>query len=322
MTQAADISLFSFAEDAARAAAAFLEEMKNTRRASPHTLEAYGRDLRQFGAFVKEYMGAPASLAALAALRPVDFRAWMAERRKRGDGSRTIARKLSAVRAFYLWLERNRGIANPALSVVRGPRLPRALPHPLDEKAAKEALTMAGHKDDGRPAWVAARDVAVLALLYGCGLRISEALGLTLDDVLPLVKGRADVLAITGKGGKTRMVPLLASVIAALREYLALCPFELKGADALFRGLRGGPLSPRIIQLLTARLRGALGLPQSATPHALRHSFASHLLAAGADLRAIQELLGHASLSTTQIYTQVDTATIMAQYRKAHPRAC
>ncbi len=315
------IVLFRMSADAAGAAADFLTHMKSARRASAKTIEAYGRDLRQFGAFLQEHLGGPASLETLAGLAPVDFRAFLAARRRRGDGARTIARKLSALRSFYGWLERNREIANPALSAVRGPRLPKALPHPIGERQSRRALKMAGARDGERPPWIPARDAAVLSLLYGCGLRISEALSLTPRELAPVLAGRADVLSIAGKGGRTRIVPLLPAVIGALREYARLLPFGLRDDEPFFRGARGGPLSPRIIQLLTARLRGALGLPETATPHALRHSFASHLLAAGADLRVIQELLGHASLSTTQIYTRVDTASLMAQYRKAHPRA-
>ncbi len=313
------MTLFSLGDDAARAAKDFLAHMKAVRRASEKTVEAYARDLRQFGAFLKDYLGAPASLDTLADLKPLDFRAFLAARRKEGAGSRTISRQLSALRSFYNWLERHRGLSNPALTAVRGPRLPKALPHPVSERDARQALALAGQGDG--PAWITARVAAVLSLLYGCGLRISEALNLTPHELAPIVAGRTDILAVTGKGGKTRMTPLLPAVISALKEYLRLCPYDLKPHEPAFRGLRGGPLSPRVIQLLTARLRGALGLPETATPHALRHSFASHLLAAGADLRAIQELLGHASLSTTQIYTQVDAASLMAQYRKAHPRA-
>ena len=314
-------SLFGLDDSAAKAAGDFLAHMGRLRRASPRTIEAYARDLRQFGAFLKEHFGAPASLDVLMELKPLDFRAFLAHRRKSGAGSRTIARQLSTLRSFFNWLERHRGISNPAISAVRGPRLPGALPHPVNETEARAALDLAKEDNAERPAWIAARDLAVLSLLYGCGLRISEALALTPEDIAPLVKGRADILSITGKGGKTRLVPVLPAVTAALKDYLGLVPLVLKPGAPVFRGARGGPLSPRVIQLLTARLRGALGLPETATPHALRHSFASHLLAAGADLRAIQELLGHASLSTTQIYTRVDAAALMAQYRKAHPRA-
>ena len=315
------IALFSLAPDAAAVAGDYLAHLQGGRRASGKTIEAYGRDIAQFGKFLQGYLGKAAGLDELAALRPVDFRAFLAARRKEGDGPRTIARKLSSLRGLYRWLARRHGIDNPALSALSGPRIAQALPHPLSPREARKALDAASGGDEHRPPWVAARDVAVLALLYGCGLRISEALSLTLEQARPLAGDKADMLRVTGKGGKERLVPVLPAVRQALREYIRLCPFELKGDEAVFRGVRGGPLSPRVIQLLTARLRGALGLPESATPHALRHSFATHLLAAGGDLRTIQELLGHASLSTTQIYTQVDTASLLAQYRKAHPRA-
>ncbi len=312
---------FHLADDAAAAATEFLSHMRDQRRASPRTIEAYARDLANFGAFLAEHLGHPASLDDLAGLSPMDFRSHLARRRNAGDGSRTLARRLSALRSFFRWLERHRGLSNPALSALRGPKLPQNLPHPVGERQAREVLELAGTTEENRPPWVAARDAAVLSLLYGCGLRISEALGLTPADVASVLEGRSDILRITGKGGRTRLVPVLPAVREALARYVALLPMEVKPEEPLFRGVRGGPLSPRIIQKLTARLRGALGLPDDATPHALRHSFASHLLAHGADLRAIQELLGHASLSTTQIYTRVDTASLLAQYRKAHPRA-
>ena len=315
------IGLFGMADDAGRAAAAFLDFLRVQKRASPRTTEAYGRDLAQFGAFLAGHLGAPADMTALAELKPLDFRAFLAARRRAGDGPRTISRKLSAVRSFYRWLERHEGLENPALSVLRGPKVAPGLPHPVAEGAAGEMLRAAGEGDEGRAPWVAARDAAVLALLYGCGLRISEALGLTCGEAEALIEGRADALTISGKGGRQRLVPVLPVVVEALRRYVEQCPFRLAPGEALFRGVRGGALSPRIIQLLTARLRGAPGLPDSATPHALRHAFATHLLARGADLRTIQELLGHASLSTTQVYTGVDTRSLLAQYRKAHPGA-
>ncbi len=312
---------FHLADDAAAAAAEFLSHMRDQRRASRHTIDAYARDLANFGAFLADHFGRPATLEDLIHLSPMDFRSHLARRRMEGDGSRTLARRLSALRSFYRWLERNRGLSNPALSALRGPKLPQNLPHPVGERQARDLLQMASTAEENRPPWVAARDAAVLSLLYGCGLRISEALGLTPADIAPLLENCSDILRITGKGGRTRLVPVLPTVREALARYVELLPMELKPEDPLFRGVRGGVLSPRIIQKLTARLRGALGLPEDATPHALRHSFASHLLAHGADLRAIQELLGHASLSTTQIYTRVDTASLLAQYRKAHPRA-
>ena len=312
---------FHLADDAATAVAEFLSHMSKQRRASPHTIKAYAQDLTNFGAFLANHLGNPASLDDLTRLSPMDFRSHLARRRIEGDSSRTLSRRLSTLRSFYRWLERHKGLSNPALSALRGPKLPQNLPHPVGERQARDILELASTTAENRPPWVAARDATVLSLLYGCGLRISEALGLTPADVAPLLEGRTDILRITGKGGRTRLVPVLPAVREALARYVALLPMDPKQEEPLFRGVRGGPLSPRIIQKLTARLRGALGLPDDATPHALRHSFASHLLAHGADLRAIQELLGHASVSTTQIYTQVDTASLLAQYRKAHPRA-
>ncbi len=321
MAKETRMGLFGMAEDAGRAVARFLGFLRGQRRASARTTEAYGRDLAQFGAFLAGHLGEAPSLETLAELKPLDFRAFLAARRRAGDGPRTISRKLSAVRSFYRWLERHEGLSNPALSVLRGPKVAPGLPHPVAEGAAAAMVEAAGESEENRPPWVAARDAAVLCLLYGCGLRISEALSLTPEAAMPLLEGRADALTITGKGGRQRLVPVLPVVVEALRRYVEACPFRLAPGEALFRGVRGGRLSPRIIQLLTARLRGALGLPDSATPHALRHSFATHLLARGADLRTIQELLGHASLSTTQVYTGVDTRSLLTQYRKAHPAA-
>jgi integrase/recombinase XerC len=306
----------------------WLRHLSDERRLSGHTLEAYGRDVRQFLAFVAQ-AGAGKSglgevgheafgLAELAVLRPAEIRAFMAWRRGQGIGSRSLMRQLAAIRSFLRFLERQ-GLGNAsALSAVRGPKLGKGLPKPLSAPSARMVTDPAIRAGEDRPDWVLARDAAVLALLYGCGLRISEALGLTVAQVSGQ---RFDALTVTGKGGKMRMVPVIAPVQAAVAAYVALCPFPLAGNGLLFRGQKGGPLSPRIIQLAMERLRGALGLPDTATPHALRHSFATHLLTRGGDLRAIQELLGHASLSTTQIYTQVDSARLLAAFDAAHPRA-
>ncbi len=315
----------SLAADAERAARAWLQALAQQRRASEHTLLAYERDLAHFARFMTGHLGGPVSLRDLAELKPADFRAWLAHAKRNGDSPRTLARRLSAVRTFYRWLKRHENIDNPALTVVRGPRLPRALPHPLPEERALElleaALVEARPAADGEDApWVGARDTAVLSLLYGCGLRISEALGLTAAQAKPLLDGTQDHLVIKGKGGKERLVPVLAASIGALRRYAALCPYELAGGEPFFRGVRGGPLNARVVQRLMAQLRGWLGLPETATPHALRHSFASHLLAHGADLRVIQELLGHASLSTTQIYTEVNAAMLKRVHARCHPR--
>ncbi|WP_152046516.1 tyrosine recombinase XerC [Aureimonas psammosilenae] len=295
---------------------AWLRGLEEERRASPHTLAAYERDVRQFLSFLTGYHGRPAELADLGDLKTLDLRAFLANRRRDGLEAKSLGRSLSGIRSFVRHLER-RGLASSAgPRAMRAPRQGRSLPRPL---SVPDALSVA--EEAGALAfepWIAARNVAVLTLLYGCGLRISEALGLSGDALID--KG-ARTMPILGKGGKTRLVPLLPAVHAAVADYRRLCPFALGSEETLFRGARGGPLRPQIIQREMARLRGALGLPPSATPHALRHSFATHLLAAGGDLRAIQDLLGHASLSTTQGYTAVDSARLLSIYEDAHPRA-
>ena len=305
----------SFAPDAAAAAQAWLAHLRTERRMSAKTLEAYGRDLGQFATFMMDHLGGAPDNTALAELTVSDFRAFLARRRKDGVESRTLARQLSSLRSFYRHAEKTGLFRNTALSALRAPKLPHAVPKPLSITAAGRLTKADALSTDETPRWVLARDEAVLTLLYGCGLRISEALS--------LMPGQTDgpVLTITGKGNKTRIVPLLPVAQKAVALYLDLCPFPLPPQEPMFRGVKGGPLNARNIQLLIARLRGALGLPETATPHALRHSFATHLLANGADLRVIQELLGHASLSTTQVYTEVNRAHLLEQYRKAHPRA-
>ena len=289
------------------------------RRMSENTPEAYGRDVGQFLGFLAEHIGGPPSLRQLAKLTPADVRAFMAARRGGGAGSRTLMRGLAGARSFARFLERNGKGKVGALAAVRAPKLPRSLPKPLAIKDAKR-MTDTGLRDgETREPWINARDAAVLGLLYGSGLRIAEALSLKRKDAP--VPGVGDSLTVTGKGNKTRMVPVLPQVTKLIADYVALCPLDLPPDGPLFAGARGGPLSARVVQLAMAHLRGALGLPDSATPHALRHSFATHLLARGGDLRAIQELLGHASLSTTQVYTAVDGARLIAAYRAAHPRA-
>jgi integrase/recombinase XerC len=291
--------------------------LAHERRCSPKTVEAYSRDVRQFLTFLAAHLGAPPTLPDLAALAPRDVRAFLAERRAAGLDQRSLGRVLAGVRSFGRFLERNGLGKVGALQAVSTPKAKPRLPRPLpvaDAKAVADADTRAF---EARETWVLVRDAAVLALCYGCGLRISEAVSLTRREA-PL-PGAA--LRITGKGGKTRMVPVLPKVAEAIHDYLKLCPHPLDPEGPLFVGVKGGPLSPRIVQLAMASLRGALGLPETATPHALRHSFATHLLAKGGDLRAIQDLLGHASLSTTQVYTAVDTTALMAAYRAAHPRA-
>ncbi len=298
----------------AAALADWRAHMAAERRLSAHTVQGYGHDLAAFLTFLRAYHGTQPSLAGMAALTVKDFRAFLAARRRDGLDAASLARALSALRGFFRYLDR-RGLArNEALAVIRGPRRRARLPRPVDEMAAARLLDEAGH--DADHGWVQARDIAVLALLYGCGLRLSEALALKTAD-LPLT----DMLRVTGKRGKTRLVPLLPLVREAVHAYARAQPFALAPDAVLFRGVQGGPLGPRMVQKLMARMRGALGLPPSATPHALRHSFASHLLAAGGDLRTIQDLLGHASLSTTQVYTKVDGQQLLKVYEKAHPRA-
>ena len=295
---------------------AWLRHLRVERNLSAKTIEAYRRDVEQFLHFLATHLGGAPSLKDLAALAPADVRAFLAARRADNIGSRSLMRALAGIRAFGRFLERSGKGRLAALAAVRGPKLGKTLPRPLPIDAAKRVADPTLAAGDGRDVWIHARDAAVLALLYGCGLRISEALGVKRAEF----DGR-DVLAVTGKGRKQRMVPLIAPVQRLVADYIALCPFDLPADGPLFVGAKGGPLSPRLVQLAMARLRGALGLGASATPHALRHSFATHLLAGGGDLRAIQELLGHASLSTTQIYTAVDAERLIEAYRSAHPRA-
>jgi integrase/recombinase XerC len=306
---------FSFSADAAEVANRWLAALTSERRMAPKTIEAYARDLGQFAAFTADHLGTPASISDLQTLSVSDFRGFLARRRIEGVESRTLARQLSALRSFYRFAERNGLFRNAAISAVQSPKLPHAVPKPLTVESARRVTEADALAMDDTPKWVLARDQAVLTLLYACGLRISEALSLTPKQA------RLQPLSITGKGNKTRIVPVLPAARAAIELYLSLCPFALADADPMFRGVKGGPLNARNVQLIIERLRGALGLPDTATPHALRHSFATHLLSNGADLRVIQELLGHASLSTTQVYTEVNRAHLLEQYRKAHPRA-
>lgn len=306
------------AADVRAAYGAWMRHLAAERRVARHTLEAYGRDMRYFLSFLTAHLGSPPAFADVMALGPRDVRSWLAARRSEDVGSRSLMRALAALRSFARFHDaRGTGLA-AALAAIRSPKLPRGLPKPVSPDAARNMVDPAIRAGETREPWVLARDAAVLALLYGCGLRISEALSLKRKDA-PLEPGRT--LAITGKGGKTRGVPVIAPVAAAVRDYCAACPCPLPPDGPLFVGVKGGPLNPRIVQQTVERLRGALGLPDSATPHALRHSFATHLLSRGGDLRAIQELLGHASLSTTQIYTEVDAARLSAIHADAHPRS-
>lgn len=293
--------------------------LRSERRLSPKTQEAYARDLRQFLGFLADHRGEQVTLAHFATLQASDVRAFMAARRADDIGSRSLMRSLAGLRSFGRFLEREGRGKVGALSAIRAPKIGKSLPKPIGVTAAKLLADADIRAGEDREQWVLARDAAVMALLYGSGLRISEALGLKKRDV-PL-PGKGDTLTVLGKGNKTRMVPVLQNVLTLIQEYVAMCPHPLPAEGPIFVGARGGPLSPRIIQLAMARLRGGLGLPDSATPHALRHSFATHLLGRGGDLRAIQELLGHASLSTTQVYTGIDTERLLEVYKTAHPRA-
>jgi integrase/recombinase XerC len=301
--------------DLADAVRGWLDHLGSERGLAELTGEAYARDIRQLLSFLGAHLGYPPCLADLGRVDAKLVRSFLARRRRAGVSSRSLARALSALRSFFRWLEDEEILKNRALLTVARPKVPHSVPKPLTVAKARELATGGETSDEG---WIAARDMAVLLLLYGSGLRISEALALRVKDA---PQPDRDVLRITGKGGKERLVPVLPVTIAAVADYLAQCPHPLEAGDILFRGARGGPLSPRIIQLAIARLREALGLPATATPHALRHSFATHLLSAGADLRQIQELLGHASLSTTQIYTEVDRERLLGVYDRTHPRA-
>ena len=295
---------------------AWVRYLADERRFSPHTVEAYGRDVAAFLGFLTEHVGEDPTASTLTAVEPRDLRAYLAFRRQ-GDNrlnDRSLSRALAAIRAFYRWLERRKGVENARIGLVRGPRLKPTLPRPVSESAAF-ALIAEAEADNEAP-WIAARDAAMLTLLYAAGLRISEALALTgRDHPLP------ETLRVIGKGNKTRLAPMLPAAREAIAAYVHACPFALARDEPLFRGARGGALNPRIVQGLMARLRVRLGLPDSATPHALRHAFATHLLAGGGDLRTIQELLGHASLSTTQRYADVDSERLVEGYKSAHPRA-
>lgn len=307
------------AKDVAEEATRWLAFLGVERRLAPKTLEAYGRDVADFLGFLATHFGHKPKLSEFAKLAPADVRAYLAHRRRNGIEARSLMRSLAAARSFGKFLEREGRGKVAALSAVRAPKVPRSLPKPLSAKSARAVAGVAARDGEEREPWILARDAAVMALLYGSGLRISEALGLKRNDVPK--PGKGDTLTFTGKGSKTRMVPVLPQVLKAIDEYVSICPFDISSDEEIFRGAKGGPLSPRIVQLAMERLRGALGLPDTATPHALRHSFATHLLARGGDLRAIQELLGHASLTSTQIYTEVDSTRLIEAYKSAHPRA-
>jgi integrase/recombinase XerC len=294
----------------------WLSALAHERRASPLTVRAYRDDVSRFLTFLREHTGGAIDVAALAALCPVDIRAFITKRRSEGLGPRGVQRALAAIRSWFRYLAKIGIVDNPAPRSIRTPRTPRSLPRPLSAADAKRTLAEAGRKhqaSENEPDWIAARNTALLTLLYGAGLRISEALSLKRSDA-PI----GDSLIIMGKGCKERVLPVLPAIRDAIAHYVAQRPgFD---ADALFVSRRGKPMSAREAQALMQNLRSRLGLSESATPHSLRHSFASHLLDGGADLRSVQELLGHASLSTTQTYTKIETRKLMDVYRKAHPR--
>lgn len=290
----------------------WLTHLKALDGVAENTIEAYRHDVLSFVEFITLHFGDATGLAPLKRIKTADMRAWMASERKRGVAARSLARELSAVKSFYRWFGERDGFEPTAILATRSPKFQNKLPRPLAEDAAREMIETVEMQP--LKGWVSARDAAVVTLLYGCGLRISEALSLKVSDV-PL----PDVMRIIGKGGKERVVPVIKPARDAVARYRRLMPFELEPDDFLFRGARGGPLSSRLISKAMESARMQLGLPSTATPHAMRHSFATHLLEAGGDLRAIQELLGHASLSTTQAYTAVDTARLMEVYEKTHP---
>jgi integrase/recombinase XerC len=293
----------------------WLDGLSNERRLSRHTLDAYERDTRQFLAFLTGHLASPTTIKDIQELRPADFRAFLSARRRDGAGARSLGRNLAGLRSLLRYLEK-KGLVNAAgAAAVRSPKQPKSLPKPLSDNQAINVVSNEAQLHD--EPWIAARDAAVLTMLYGCGLRISEALDLLAADL----RSGATSLRITGKGNKTRIVPLLRVVVEAVETYRELCPYHLDPEGPLFRGARGGKLQAGIIQRGMQKLRSAFNLPDTATPHALRHSFATHLLAGGGDLRTIQELLGHASLSTTQVYTGVDASRLLEVYDRAHPRA-
>lgn len=304
------------APDLAKACQRWRMSLVSERRLAENTLEAYDRDVEQFLSFLTEHLGGSPSIKDLNALRPADLRSFLARRRANGAGARSVGRSLSGIRSLARFLERDGLIDASAFGAIRSPKRPQSLPKPLSVEQSKRVVEV--QEQLAEEPWIAARDAAVLTLCYAAGLRISEALSLTYANA---PDASAQAMRIIGKGGKERVVPLLPVISETIATYIKLCPYALGAQEPLFRGARGGALNPRMVQKAMERLRAALGLPESATPHALRHSFATHLLSRGGDLRTIQELLGHASLSTTQIYTGVDMDRLAEIYDKAHPRS-
>jgi len=310
--------MFAAAPDLDALAQTWLQRLAHERQCSAHTLEAYARDVRQALELLSARNDGPLTIADFTALAPADLRAFLARRREKKVEQRSLQRAMSALRSLARAIEREGHGRTPALGALRMPKTKRSLPKPLTIADARRVADPDLRAGEPRDPWILARDAAALALLYGAGLRIAEALSLTRGQA-PV--GDIDEISVIGKGRKARTAPIIPAVRLAVENYLALCPFKLARDGPLFIGAKGGPLSPRVLQYAMRSLRGALGLPDGATPHALRHSFATHLLARGGDLRTIQELLGHASLSTTQIYTAVDGARLLSAYRDAHPRA-
>lgn len=301
----------------------WLEHLRSEKRMADKTLDAYERDLRQFCVHLTDYLGHPARKKDFANLKPLHMRGYLARRREAGNGARTLARDLAGIRSFVRFLERRGEASSAGLTAMRAPKQPSTLPKPV---RVEDAIRLGSAREQLHlEPWIASRDAALMTLLYGCGLRISEGLSLTCADLgiadPSKPKVTAQSLRIFGKGGKTRLVPLLSMVAEAIEDYLRLCPFVVECDAPIFRGARGGPVQPAVIQRAMRVMRGALGLPATATPHAMRHSFATHLLGNGGDLRTIQELLGHASLSTTQKYTAVDADALLKTWNAAHPRA-
>ncbi len=316
MARSAALTRFSAAPDLAAGIGEWLGWLRHERRASPHTVAAYRRDVAAFCAFLTEHLGTAPRCADLAGLGRVDFRAWLARRAGVGLEPSSTARALSVLRSFFRFLARRGVVENGAIAGLRTPKVPRAVPKALTAAEAEDAVDTIGELSP--EPWLSKRDTAMLLLLYGCGLRIGEAVGLNRGQAPDRTLG---TLVVSGKGNKQRSVPVLPVVMEAIADYLRACPHAGGPADPLFVGKRGGRLNARVVQLRLQQLRALLGLPETATPHALRHSFATHLLAGGGDLRSIQELLGHASLSTTQRYTEVDPAGLLSTYERSHPRA-
>ena len=305
---------FPLKPDLISAVEAWTDWLRTEKRTSKHTIDGYSRDAKVFFGFLNTHLGSPPGLDDLAGLKAIDFRAYLADRMNRGLAKTSQARALSSLRSLFKFLDRSELCHNAAIKAIRTPKLPKSLPKPLTEVDAITALkTIEELSDDP---WIGLRDRALLTLLYGCGLRIGEALSLTRGDV-----PTADTMRVTGKGNKQRIVPVLPVVKKALDRYLAACPYNGGPETPLFLGARGKALNPGVVQRTVRLLRQILGLPTTVTPHALRHSFATHLLADGGDLRTIQELLGHESLSTTQRYTEINSDKLQEVYNHAHPRA-